>query len=796
MPTQVSTDAELRDSGATDALLRRARRLAETRGQRPNSAHVLLAILERDGAARDLLRERRVSPDGVARVAESQQDAGIELDQFASRARELQKSQRTGRDSGVHLLMAIVNARASAGRAALVREGVDLPRLRAACMNAGLGLVKKRPLDRPKSLSQSKAMSVPLTTRAIQPNGRIQEPARAPSPVVPQRPRPPKRSRATRAGRFGLDAKRHKLLARAGVNLTELAEANELALVVGRMAEIERVLDVLCKQRGNNPCLVGPAGVGKTAIVHGLVQRIANDERLSESDDRIVIEVSVSRLLQGALRGNLANRIAELCAEVASGKGRIVLFFDDLHQLLDAGDDLVSELERVLTLGRLPCIGATDPVRFARLLDRHPGLGRCFARVDVAEPDMDESSEILELASRVLSERHGVGYDAEAIACSIAWSQRYLAGKALPDKAISILDLAGARCRRRGDTEVHGEQVARVVSDLAAVPLERLLESDATRFLNLEQAMAERVVGHERQLHSICRILRRNAAGLSGSRPIGTFLLLGPTGVGKTETAKALSEVLFGSERAMSRFDLSEYSEPHSVARLIGAPPGYIGFEAGGQLTEAVRERPYQVLLLDEVEKAHPEVLATFLPLFDEGRLTDGQGRTVDFTHTAILLTSNVGAREATASADGRLGFGNRAPNPTSTEERVKAAAKKAFSPEFYNRIDETLVFAALSRTDTEAIARRLLQQLVDRVYERREISLSIDGNVVALLLRQGGFDPEMGARPMRRAIARWVEAPLAEALLRGEFPAGSRVRVCVSASGELSLQPEHVAAE
>lgn len=791
MPIEAERETRNVASSVTEALLSRARQVASARGEPPDSVHVLLAILEADGPARDLLRERRVSSDALLSARRNRGDGGVPLSQFALRARELQKSQRSGHDSGVHLLMAVVNTRSSAGHGALLGAGVDLPRLRAACMNAGLGLLRRRE----RVTSGAKATSVPLMKRAIAPRARAPEAPRTEIATVPVAVAP-KRSKP-RATRFALDAKRFKLLRAVGINQTEAAAAGELAPVVGRTAEIERLLDVLCKQRGNNPCLVGPAGVGKTSIVFGLCQRIARGEGLTETDDRIVVEVSVSRLLHGtALRGALAGRVLDLCAEVARGNGRVVIFLDDMHQLLDAGDELLSELERALSGGQLPVIGATDPVRFARLVDSHPGLARCFTRVDVSEPDLDEIGEVLELSSRAMGERHGVRYAAEAIAGSVSWSQRYVTGRALPDKAISILDLAGARSRRRSEPEVSSEQVAAVVSELAAVPLERLLESDASRFLNLERTMAERVVGHEAQIHAICRILRRNAAGLSGNRPIGTFLLLGPTGVGKTETAKALSEVLFGSERALSRFDLSEYSEAHSVARLIGAPPGYVGFESGGQLTEAVRQRPYQVLLLDEVEKAHPEVLAAFLPLFDEGRLTDGQGRTVDFTHTVILLTSNLGAREATPSTDTRLGFGNRTlSSATSVEERVKAAAKKAFSPEFYNRLDETLVFTALTQADTESIARRLLQQLADRVYERRDVELCIESSVVGLLLDRGGFDPELGARPMRRAIARFVEAPLAEALLKGDFPAGCRVRVSASV-GELVFEPDAVAAE
>jgi ATP-dependent Clp protease ATP-binding subunit ClpC len=301
--------------------------------------------------------------------------------------------------------------------------------------------------------------------------------------------------------------------------------------------------------------------------------------------------------------------------------------------------------------------------------------------------------------------------------------------------------------------------------------------------LRLESTLAESVVGHTASLSRIASILRRNAAGLGGQRPIGTFLLLGPTGVGKTETAKAIASSLFGAATALTRLDLSEYSEAHAVARLIGAPPGYVGHEAGGQLTQAVRRRPYQVLLLDEVEKAHQDVLEAFLPLFDEGRLTDGRGRTVDFTNTVIVLTSNIGAREATKGS-ARVGFGQRSQQRTGNDDRVVSAAREQLSPEFFNRLDEVLVFGALSETEVEEIARRLLQRLADNVYQQRSIELDIDVDVVRLLLEQGGYDAALGARPMKRAIARLVEAPLAELLLAGSS-SGERIAVGVS-SGQV----------
>jgi ATP-dependent Clp protease ATP-binding subunit ClpC len=333
---------------------------------------------------------------------------------------------------------------------------------------------------------------------------------------------------------------------------------------------------------------------------------------------------------------------------------------------------------------------------------------------------------------------------------------------------------------------VDAAQIAEVVSELASVPVQRLLETDGEHLLRLEHTLGQRVVGHTESIAKIARIIRRNAAGLGSSRPIGTFLLLGPSGVGKTETAKALAAALFGTEQAMTRVDLSEYSEAHAVARLIGAPPGYVGHEAGGQLTEAVRRRPYQVLLLDEIEKAHIDVLQAMLPLLDEGRLTDGRGRTVDFTNVLVILTSNLGAREA-VSATRTLGFGERSEKIDAASERVLDVARKALPPEFWNRLDETLVFDALSRPLVQEIARRLLQQLADRIFDQREVELQIEPSVVEMLLEEGGFDATLGARPMRRAIARLVEGPLAERLLAGDLRPGMQVILDVS-DGKLTL--------
>lgn len=784
-----------KDDGVFDGLARAASDLAKARGERANSAHLLAALFETRGRAPALLKGQKASSASALLLATQWQSQEDPFERLLDRATQLARSMRAARPEDVHVLLAMLNAQKAAGREALKRDNVDMGRLRALAMNAGLGLVASR--SEKAASRQTSAVSVPLMSPVITPRfggrGRRAEL----EPCKPHRRNQGRRPRS-QAGRFGLDNKRHKLLLSLGQNLTQSALDNEIDETVGRHAEVEQLLDVLAKHRANNPCLVGPSGVGKTSVVHALAQRMARDEACRDEDRRIVVQLPVSKLLSGTgARGALASKLLQLRTEVRSSKGRIVLFFDDIEQLLtaDAGDELVSELKQALASGDVACIGTTTPEHYSRLVENDAGWQRLFTRVEVQEPTSEETSEILELWSRKFEAHHAVEIQAEALASAITWSHRYVPGRALPDKAIAAIDLAAARCKRRGTQRVAQADVAEVVSEWTRVPAERLMETDGERLLRLEQLLSERVVGHEAALGSISRILRRNAAGFSGSRPIGTFLLLGPTGVGKTETAKAVSEVLFGTEQAMTRLDLSEYSEAHAVARLIGAPPGYVGFEAGGQLTEAVRRRPYQVLLLDEVEKAHPEVLAAFLPVLDEGRLTDGRGRTVDFTHTVIFLTSNVGAREATSVSGARVGFGASRESHSAVPDRMIDAARQKFSPEFYNRLDETLVFGALTEAQVEGIATRLLQGLADQIYEQRDVALTIEGSVVRLLLAKGGFDRALGARPMKRAIARYVEAPLAEALLRGECPAGSRFRL--SALGEeLRVLPESVAAE
>lgn len=611
------------------------------------------------------------------------------------------------------------------------------------------------------------------------------------------------RTANSRMKRFDLSKKKFPLLRELGRNLTEAAAKGELDPVVCREAEVDQVLDVLAKRLGNNPCVVGPSGVGKTKVIHAVAQRIANAQQ--EVDQYILVEIGAGTLVAGTgVRGGLAARMQQLCKEAAAAPMPLVVFFDEIHQLFtgDGGEELTAEFKRVVSRGLLPCIGATTQEEYTRHIEKDAALHRRFSLVEIDEPSRENAYLIVESLADKFETHHHVSYRREALALSITWSVKYLSGRALPDKAVSIVDLSGARARRRGFTEVTAEQVAEVVADLTDVPVERLLQTDAERMLRLESSLAERVVGHEACLASIARSIRRNAVGLGARRPIGTFLLLGPTGVGKTETAKALAETLFFSEHAMTRIDMSEYSEPHSVARLIGAPPGYVGHEAGGQLTEAVRRRPYQVLLLDELEKAHEDVLASFLGVFDEGRMTDGRGRTIDFTNTVIVMTSNLGARDlATTRSVGFQRDGAKGPL-VDYRERIMPKVREALAPELYNRLDDILVFEPLGREQVAQIAERLLASLSRRMSEGRELIIDVAQSAMDCLIAKGGSDLSLGARPMQRTIARMVESPLAELILRGEAVAGDRIVVrarrgdiCLEVEREMTSAPGAVSA-
>ena len=786
--------ARTRDSELT-ALKRRAEDIAAQRGHKPTTAHLLAVLADGRDDAAQLLLERRLDEDVLLRAARvTQDDAADAIAKALVRARDLAgRGPGRGDPSRIHLLFALLQETGTAAHRALVQCGVDVTRLRATTMSLAMGLAPpRRQTSLQHAANLQRAAMAPTAARPARESSvvpvlpQVMPPKKA---VVVEKPKAkaaptptPKKKTKRDEGRFGLDPKQFPLLTQLGRNLTELAAKGELDPVVGREAEIERALDVLAKRHGNNPVLVGGSGVGKTSVVRGLAQRLADGTDVACFEDTILIAIDPSAMLAGTgVRGSLAERIQQLKAELAKAKGRILVFFDEMHVLFgqDAGDEASSELRLALSQGEIVCLGATTELEYRKQIDSDPALSRCFTAIDVCELSPEEALLAIEGVAPLFAKHHQCVYDENALAKAVTWSVRYLTDKALPDKAVQILDLAGARVKRRGGKKVDVEHVAEVVSELAGVPEERLLETDAERLLRFEDLLGDRIVGHRDALERIATVLRRNASGFRSKRPIGTFLLLGPTGVGKTETAKAIAECLFHSEAAITRLDLSEYAESHAIARLVGAPPGYVGHDSGGQLTEAVRRRPYQVVLLDEIEKAHQDVLEGFLQVFDEGRLTDGHGRTVDFTNTVILLTSNIGAHLSPTSTNrGRIGFGSarldlRAKEIASYQEAVCDAARRALPPELYNRLDEVLAFAPLSRVDVAEVARRILRSLARDLESTRGVKLEASDGAVEALLDAGGFDPELGARPMRRAIGRHIEAPIADMILRGELRRG-----------------------
>ncbi len=585
-----------------------------------------------------------------------------------------------------------------------------------------------------------------------------------------------------------LDPESYPWLTTLGRNLSAAAARGHLDRLVGRESEIESVIDVLGKRRSNNPVLLGEPGVGKTAVVEGLAARLVSDD-LHRLGRKILVALDVGALLVGThLRGSFSEKMQGLKEEVRRSRGRVIVFFDELHTLVGAGStgdgpqDAANELKTALARGNFPCIGATTFDDFKKHIEPDPALARRFVPVLIKELSSDATIEMLATVLPAYARHHRVKYAQPAVQTAVDLSVRYITDRFLPDKAITVLDLAGSRAARRNLEVVDRELVAEIVADRCDLPAEQLLGSNASTVLNLKQHLKASVVGQAAALEQIAKAVQRNAAGFRGHRPAGSFLFVGPTGVGKTQTAKALARLLHGSEDSLIRVDLSEYGEAHSSARLVGAPPGYVGHDGGGQLTEAVRRRPGRVILFDELEKAHPEVLQLLLQILDDGRLTDGHGRTVSFADCIVILTSNLGADLVRTGR--RIGFDGDA--ASRFEERVLEAARKALAPELWGRIDDKLVFRPLVTEEIRAIARLQAQESSQRLERERGIVYELDERAIDFLILQGGHDLRFGARPMRQVLARLVETPIAQRILEGRLHADEHVSVSTRPDGSL----------
>jgi len=648
----------------------------------------------------------------------------------------------------------------------------------------------------------------------------------------------------------GEGKKSSKLLDQFGRNLTKLAAEAKLDPVVGREVEIERIMQILSRRTKNNPVLIGEPGVGKTAVVEGLAQRITSADVPELLKNKQIYTLDLAALVAGSkYRGEFEERLKKVMKEITQ-RGDIILFIDELHNLVGAGAaegaiDAASILKPALARGELQTIGATTLDEYRKYLERDSALERRFQQIRVDEPTTEQTVEILKGLRDRYEQHHKVGITDEALEAAAELANRYISDRFLPDKAIDLIDEAASRMRIKSMTSppanreledeiestrrekeaaieaqefekaanlrdkerrltnkkreleeqwesgesgerpsIGEEEIADIVSMWTGIPVFKLTEAETAKLMRMEDELHKRVIGQHPAIEVVSKAIRRSRAGLKDpKRPTGSFIFLGPSGVGKTELARTLAEFLFGDEDAMVRIDMSEYMEKHAVSRLVGSPPGYIGYDEGGQLTEAVRRKPYSVLLLDEIEKAHTDVFNILLQILEDGRLTDAQGRTVDFRHCIVIMTSNIGASEIARNTP--LGFAVSDDETGLTYEdmknRIMGELKKVFRPEFLNRIDDVIVFHKLTRDEIKQIVELLLLRIRHSMAER-DLQLELTEPARDLLVEKG-WDPAMGARPLRRAIQRYIEDPLADFVLRSEVPAGSTVVVNPSES-------------
>jgi len=650
---------------------------------------------------------------------------------------------------------------------------------------------------------------------------------------------------------------RYRTLEKYSRDLTQLAREGKLDPVIGRDAEILRVIQLLSRRTKNNPVLIGSAGVGKTAIAEGLARKIAEDDVPEILSGKLVVQLDLGAMVAGTrFRGEFEERLKGAMEEIQNAEGRVILFIDEIHSVVGAGSamgalDASSMMKPALARGELRCIGASTPDEYRRYIEKDAALERRFAPIWVEEPSVDETILMLKGLRDRYEAHHGVRFTEEALVAAARLSQRYVTDRHLPDKAVDLIDEAASKLRvaiysmppdlkemkarlqkmateeeaawanrdyeraaqfkadrlaletefteKRDawrqetglDETVSAEDIAEVVATWTGIPVSSLLQSEAERLLDMEEHLHKRIVGQDKAIDAIADAIRRARSGLKDPRrPIGSFIFLGSSGVGKTELAKALAQFMFDDEDAMLRIDMSEYREQHTVSRLFGAPPGYVGYEEGGQLTEAVRRRPYQMVLFDEIEKAHADVWNALLQILEDGRLTDGQGRVVDFRNTVIIMTSNIGTEYA--KQGGTLGFvrsSNGDDEARESKKKIEDGLRETFRPEFLNRIDEIIIFHTLTLEHMVQIVDLQIKEIRERL-EERGITVELT-DAAREWLAQEGYDSAFGARPLRRTLQRYLESPLSKCILQGEFEVGDHILADVGDGDGLAFEKQ-----
>jgi len=781
------------DASDLAQVLAEADDIAQSVGQKLTTAHVLLALFTIENRAQVLLRERGIDEDRLlaTMICVPQEDDAL-VSELSERSRQIARSCGSGETDCLHWLISATRVRCAA-QELLVRSGLDLNGTR----NTALSYYLSGRMPRRLQLSRPARYAGTESTRPPSPAPRVLELVRPESSATAARVPAVEKGETARSavlpdeGHGSLDPAEFPLLTLLGRNLTLLAREGKLDPVVGRGREIEEVIDILGKRRTNNPCLVGEPGVGKTAVVEGVAQRLCRSP--NAPGERTIVEIDMPGLVAGTqLRGAFSEKLNRLKDEVRKAQGSVVVFIDELHTLVGAGasgdgpQDAANELKSAMSRGEFPCIGATTHDEFRKFISSDPALERRFTPVVVNEPSVPETVLILQGIIARYEAHHRLHYSPSALEAAASMAAKYVSDRFLPDKAISIIDLTGSRCRREGKSVVEPADVARVVANLAGIPEERLLMADSARLLSLEERLAKRIVGHADALARIAQVVRRNYAGFASRRPMGSFLLIGPTGVGKSELARVLAEALFGSRDSVVALDMSEVSEAHGVSRLIGAPAGYVGYGEGGQLTEPVRRRPSSVVLLDELEKAHRDVQVLLLQILEEGRLTDGKGRHIDFSNAVMVMTTNLGAPLLTRKSR-VLGFGAGGQMERAPVESVEQAVREALAPELWNRFDERLILHALDGSQLSEISRLLLSDSSERLFREKRIEYRASDEVVEHLTQEASFDTALGARPLRQLIQRLIEGPIAQRILAGEFSAGDSIRVAFSV-GQLTF--------